>query len=176
MLAFSTIENGRSWLLLTEMGVVWPLIIDQRLLHLTLDIFSCHRSHSWIFFWRPILGQNPCVSLQYYLKWSFMAIFDKNGGWMDIHHGPEARTPHPIYVPRHRTLLGASVLWRSSKTWFNNVSKCDIWIGTFGLGLKAYTVWKAGLERRIEPAPKLRARKLRLINRKRNWLKKEKAI
>jgi hypothetical protein len=55
-------------------------------------------------------------------------------------------------------------------------SKCDIWTGTFGLGLKAYTVWKAGLERRIEPAPKLCTRKLRLSSRKRNRLKEEKAI
>jgi hypothetical protein len=30
------------------MGVVWPLIIDQRLVHLTPHMFSCHRSHSWI--------------------------------------------------------------------------------------------------------------------------------
>jgi hypothetical protein len=54
-------------------------------------------------------------------------------------------------------------------------SKCNIW-GTFGLGLKAYTEWKAGLERRIEPMPKVHARKLRLSNRKRNRLKEEKAI
>jgi hypothetical protein len=30
------------------MGVVWPLIIDQRLVHLTPQMFPCHRSHSWI--------------------------------------------------------------------------------------------------------------------------------
>jgi hypothetical protein len=30
------------------MGVVWPLIIDQRLVHLTPHMFPCHRSHSWI--------------------------------------------------------------------------------------------------------------------------------
>jgi hypothetical protein len=35
VLAFSTIENGRSWLFSTKMGVVWPFIIDQRLVHLT---------------------------------------------------------------------------------------------------------------------------------------------
>jgi hypothetical protein len=55
-------------------------------------------------------------------------------------------------------------------------SKYNIITGTFGLGLKAYTVWKAGLERRVEPAPRLHARKLRLGNRKRNRLKEEKAI
>jgi hypothetical protein len=44
--------------------------------------------------WSKFVG----VSLRYYWKWSFMAIFDKNGGWMAIHHGPEAHTPHPAYV------------------------------------------------------------------------------
>jgi hypothetical protein len=34
-LAFDIIENGRSWLFPTKMGVVWPLMIDQRLVHLT---------------------------------------------------------------------------------------------------------------------------------------------
>jgi hypothetical protein len=49
VLAFSIIENGRSWLFPTKMGVVWPLIIDQRLVHLTPHMFPCHRSDSWIF-------------------------------------------------------------------------------------------------------------------------------
>jgi hypothetical protein len=30
-------------------GVVRPLSIDQRLVHLTPHMFSCHRSHSWIY-------------------------------------------------------------------------------------------------------------------------------
>jgi hypothetical protein len=47
--AFSVIEYGRSWLFLTKMGVVWPLIIDQRLVHITPHMFPCHRSHSWIY-------------------------------------------------------------------------------------------------------------------------------
>ena len=29
--------------------VVWPLIFDQRLIHLTTHMFPCHRSHSWIY-------------------------------------------------------------------------------------------------------------------------------
>jgi hypothetical protein len=33
--SFGAIENGRSWLFLTKMGVVWPLIINQTLVHLT---------------------------------------------------------------------------------------------------------------------------------------------
>src|SRR5688572_22909902 len=48
VLAFGIIENGRSWLFSTKMGVVWPLIIDQRLIHLTQYMYPCHRSHSWI--------------------------------------------------------------------------------------------------------------------------------
>jgi hypothetical protein len=48
VLAFGIIEIGRSWLFPTKMGVVWPLIINQRLVHLTPYMFSCHRSHSWI--------------------------------------------------------------------------------------------------------------------------------
>src|SRR5688572_16771038 len=48
VLASNIIENGRSWLFSTKMGVVWPLIIDQRLIHLTPHMFPCHRSHSWI--------------------------------------------------------------------------------------------------------------------------------
>jgi hypothetical protein len=49
--------------------------------------------------WIPFLGQKSVgVSLRYYRKWSFMAIFDKNGGCVAIYHRPEARTPHPTYV------------------------------------------------------------------------------
>jgi hypothetical protein len=46
-----------------------------------------------------LLGQKSVrVSLRYYWTWSFMAIFDKNGGCVAIDHRPEARTPHPTYV------------------------------------------------------------------------------
>src|SRR5688572_31766672 len=48
VLAFGIIENGHSWLFSKKMGVVWPLIVDQRLIHLTPHMFPCHRSHSWI--------------------------------------------------------------------------------------------------------------------------------
>jgi hypothetical protein len=47
--AFGINENGRSWLFSTKMRVVWPLIIDQRLIHLSTHMFPCQRSHSWIF-------------------------------------------------------------------------------------------------------------------------------
>jgi hypothetical protein len=54
-------------LLSTKMGVLWPLIIDQRLVHLTPHRFPCHRSRSWIsggdhFLVKKFVG----VSLRYY--------------------------------------------------------------------------------------------------------------
>jgi hypothetical protein len=47
VLAFCFIENGRSWLFSTKMGVVWPLIIDQRLVHLTPHMFSWISRGDW---------------------------------------------------------------------------------------------------------------------------------
>jgi hypothetical protein len=61
VLAFSVIENGRSWLFSTKMGVVWPLIIDQRLVHLTPHMFPCHISHSRISGGDHFLVKNPYV-------------------------------------------------------------------------------------------------------------------
>jgi hypothetical protein len=61
VLAFGIIENGRSWLFSTKMGDLWPLIIDQRLIHLTPLMFPCHRSHSWISGGDPFLVKNPYV-------------------------------------------------------------------------------------------------------------------
>jgi hypothetical protein len=49
VLAFGIFENGHSWLFSTKMGVVWPLIFDQRLIQLTTHMFPCHRSNSWIY-------------------------------------------------------------------------------------------------------------------------------
>src|SRR6187455_3139997 len=43
------------------MGFVWPLIIDQRLVHFTPHMFSCHRSHSWISGGDHFLVKNPLV-------------------------------------------------------------------------------------------------------------------
>jgi hypothetical protein len=41
------------------MGVVWPLIIDQRLVHLTPHMFPCHISHSRISGGDHFLVKNP---------------------------------------------------------------------------------------------------------------------
>jgi hypothetical protein len=43
----------------TKMGVLWPLIIDQRLVHHTPHMFPWHRSHSWISGGDHFLVQNP---------------------------------------------------------------------------------------------------------------------
>jgi hypothetical protein len=59
--AFGIIENGRSWLFSTKIGVVWPLIIIQWLIDLTPLMFPCHRSHSWISGGDHILVNNPYV-------------------------------------------------------------------------------------------------------------------
>jgi hypothetical protein len=135
------------------MGVVWQLIIDQRLVHLTLICFlaighilgfpvetiswskirrclpsvllkmvvhgyfrqkwgfcghwsltrGSYTSHHICFLAIDnilgFLGQKSVsVILGYHWKWSFMAIFDKNGGCVAIDHWPEARSRHPKYV------------------------------------------------------------------------------
>jgi hypothetical protein len=59
VLSFDIIENGNSLLLSTKMGVVWPLIIDLRLIHLTPHMFPCHSSHSWFSGGDHFIGQNP---------------------------------------------------------------------------------------------------------------------
>jgi hypothetical protein len=80
VLAFGIIENGCSWLFSSKMGVVWPFIIDQRLVHLTPHMFPCQRSHSWI-----SGGDHFLVKSSYVLAFGiienglFMAIFDKMG-------------------------------------------------------------------------------------------------
>jgi hypothetical protein len=59
VLAFGIFENGHSWLFSTKMGVVWPLIFDQRLIHLTTHMFPCHISNSWIYGGDHFLVKNP---------------------------------------------------------------------------------------------------------------------
>jgi hypothetical protein len=74
VLAFGIIENGRSWLFSTKMGVVWPFIIDQRLIHLTPNMFPCHRSHSWISSGDHFFVKNP-----YMLAFG---IFENGRSWV----------------------------------------------------------------------------------------------
>jgi hypothetical protein len=58
VLAFGIIEIGHSCYF-RKMGVLWPLIMDQRLIHLTPHMFTCHRSHSWISGGDHFLVKNP---------------------------------------------------------------------------------------------------------------------
>jgi hypothetical protein len=99
VLAFSVLENGRSWLFSTKMGVVWPLIIDKRLEHFTPNMFSFLRSHSWISGGDHFLVKNPLVLafgiIENGRSWLFLT---KMGVVFAIDHRPEARTPHPTYV------------------------------------------------------------------------------
>jgi hypothetical protein len=44
-----------------KMWVVWLLIIDQRLVHFTPHMFTCHRSHSWVSGGDHLLVKNPEV-------------------------------------------------------------------------------------------------------------------
>jgi hypothetical protein len=74
VLGFGIIENGRSWLFLIKMGVVWPLIINQRLIHLTPHMFPCHKSHSWISGGDHFLDKNP-----YELTFG---IFENGRSWL----------------------------------------------------------------------------------------------
>jgi hypothetical protein len=77
----SIIENGRSWLLSTKMGVVWPLTINQRLVHLTPFMFPCHRSHSWIFGGDHLFFKNPKVLAFDIIKNGRSCYFRQNGGF-----------------------------------------------------------------------------------------------
>jgi hypothetical protein len=74
VLAFGIIENGRSWLFSTKMGVVWPFIIDQRLVQLTPHMFPCHRSHS-----RISCGDHLLVKNLYVLAFS---IIENGHSWL----------------------------------------------------------------------------------------------
>jgi lipoprotein signal peptidase len=107
-LAFGIIENGRSWLFSTKMRVVWPFIIDQRLVHLTPHMFPCHRSHSWISGGDHFLVKNP-----YGLAF---AIIENGHSWLFstkmrivwpliIDQRPVNLTPHMFPCHRSHSLI-----------------------------------------------------------------------
>jgi hypothetical protein len=99
VLAFGIIENGRSWLFSTKMGVVWPFMIDQRLVHLTPHMFTCHRSHSWISGGDHFLVKNPNVLAFGIIENGRSLLFStKNGRCVAIDLHLEAHTPHYTYV------------------------------------------------------------------------------
>jgi hypothetical protein len=86
VLALRIIENGHSWLFSTKIGVVWPLFIDQRLVHLTPHMFPCHKSYSWISGGDHFLVKNHRFWPSVLLKMVVHAIFDKHGVCVAINH------------------------------------------------------------------------------------------
>jgi hypothetical protein len=98
VLAFGIIENGRSWLFSSKMGVVWPCIIDQRLVNLSPHMFPCHRSHSWIFGGDHVLVKNSYVLAFSIIENGRSWLISTKWGCVAIDHRPKARTPHPSYV------------------------------------------------------------------------------
>jgi hypothetical protein len=81
-----------------KIGVVWLLINDERLVHLTPHMFTCHISHSWISIVYHFLAKNCRCYPSVLLKMVVHAIFNKNRGCVAFNHRPKARTPHPTYV------------------------------------------------------------------------------
>jgi hypothetical protein len=84
VLALGIIENDHSWPFSTKMGVVWPLIIDQRLVHLTPHMFPCHRSHSWISGGDHFLVKNLLVLAFGIIENGRSCYFQQNGGCVAI--------------------------------------------------------------------------------------------
>jgi hypothetical protein len=108
VLAFGIIENGHSWLFLTKMGVVWPLIIDQRLIHLTPHMFPCHRSHSWISGGDHFLVKNPYVLAFGIIENGHSCLFSTKMGvvWpMIIDQRLVNLTPHRFHCHRSHSLI-----------------------------------------------------------------------
>jgi hypothetical protein len=103
VLAFGIIENGRSWLFTTKMGVVWPLIIAQWLVHLTPHMFPCHRSHSWISVGDHFLVKNLKVLALDIIENGHSWPFSTKMGLSDNLSLTEAHSPHPTYVSCHKS-------------------------------------------------------------------------
>jgi hypothetical protein len=80
-----------------KMGVVWPLIIDQRLVHLTPYTFPCH-SHILKFLVETFLGKNLLVLAFGIIEKDHSCYFRLNGGCTAFDHQLEASTPNPTYV------------------------------------------------------------------------------
>jgi hypothetical protein len=134
------------------MGVVWPLIIDQRLVHLTPHMFPCQRSHSWIFGEGHLLGQKSVgVSLRYYWEWSFMLFWTQMGVvWpLIIDQRPINLTPHMFpgqrshswifggghYLVKNSLVLVFSIIekWSFMSMFGKKWRLCGHWSSTRGL-------------------------------------------
>jgi hypothetical protein len=115
VLAFSVIEIGRSWLFLTKMGFVWPLINDQRLVHFTPHMFSCQRSHSRISGDCHFLVKNPLVLAFGIIENGHSWLFSSKMGvvWpMIINQRLVNLTPHLFRCHRSHSLIsGGDHFW-----------------------------------------------------------------
>jgi hypothetical protein len=98
VLALGIIENGHSWLFWTKMEVLWTLVINQRLVHLTPHMFSCHRSHSWIHGGDHFLVKNSKVLAFDIIENGRSCYFRQKRGCVAFDHQLDARTPRTSYV------------------------------------------------------------------------------
>jgi hypothetical protein len=119
VLAFGIIENGHSWLFSTKMGVVWPLIIDQRLVNLTPHMFPFHRSHSLISGGDHFLVKNPNVlafgTIENGRSWLFSTKMGVLWPFI-ISHRLVHLTPHMFPCNRsHSGISGGDHCGRTSK-------------------------------------------------------------
>jgi hypothetical protein len=80
------------------MGVVWPLIIDQTLIHLTPHMFPCHISHYWISSENHFLVNNLYVLVADIIENGCSCYFPHKWGCVANDHRRDARTPHRTYV------------------------------------------------------------------------------
>jgi hypothetical protein len=65
---------------------VWPLIINQRLVHPTPHMVPCHRSHSWISGGDHFLVKNLLVLAFCIIENVRLCYFRQNGGCVAIDH------------------------------------------------------------------------------------------
>jgi hypothetical protein len=107
MLAFVIIENGCSWQFSWKMGIVWPLIIDQMHVYLTLDMFSSHRSHYWISSGDRFLVKNPRIENGHIIEnsgsWLLLTKMGLSGHWLSTRGS--YTSPH-IYLLAIGHILG----------------------------------------------------------------------
>jgi hypothetical protein len=120
-------------LFLTKIGVLWPLIINQSIVHLTPLMFPWQRSHSWISGGDHFLVKNQLVLAFGIIENGHSCYFRHKWGCVAIDHRPEAHTPHPTYLGRKS--VGVS-LWYYWKWAFMLFSKkwglCGQWSSTRG--------------------------------------------
>jgi hypothetical protein len=70
--------------ILTKLGVVWPLIIDQRLVHLSPHMFPSHRSQSWISSGDHFLVKNSYVLASGNFENGRLCYFRQNRGLLPL--------------------------------------------------------------------------------------------